>query len=132
MVVAQRRLGTLSASPCGRTELVAEASRPRTVAVDETHVYWGTFEVGDGDVFRRNVGLDAPEEILASMLGGISALVVADGQLYWTAHGELPGGNFVVDPTDEPMGGVFFRPAFASDSEAYFYYDEAQILMLAR
>lgn len=93
----------------GRAELVATATRPRTVVVDETHVYWGTFEADDGGVYRRVVGLDGPAEQLANMLGGISALVLGDGQLYWTAHAELAGG-FITDPTDLPIGGVFSAP----------------------
>ncbi len=91
----------------GRPEVVAMAIRPRTVAVDETHVYWGTFDSVDGDVYRRVLGLDEPEELLASMFGGISALVLGDDQIYWTAHAEVGSVGFIANPKEEPIGGVF-------------------------
>lgn len=96
----------------GRAEVVAMAMQPRAVAVDETHVYWGAFGSEDefeddgGGVYRRVLGLDGPQGQLASMFGGISALVLGDGQLYWTAHAESVG-SFIEDPNEQPIGGVF-------------------------
>lgn len=92
----------------GVAEVVATVSRPRPVAVDATHVYWGTFESDNGDVSRRTLDLDEPEELLGSLSGGIPELVVGDGQLYWTAHASA-GITFITDPND-PIGGVFSAP----------------------
>ncbi len=91
----------------GDAEIIESSARPRTVAVDDTHVYWGTFEVGDGSVYRRDLGLSSLPELLADMFGGISELTLGDGRVYWTAHAELAGGAFIVDPTETPVGGIF-------------------------
>lgn len=85
---------------------IAPANRPRPVAVGETHVYWGTFD-GDGAVYRRDLENAKGAERLAGLLGGVADLALdVDGAAYWTAHAEA-GGAFIVDPTDEPVGGVF-------------------------
>lgn len=87
-------------------EVIANANRPRPVAVDDTSVYWATFD-GDGLVFRRDLALSGPDEQIANLLGGVPDLIVgSDAGVYYTAHAEA-GGAFIVDPTEEPVGGVF-------------------------
>lgn len=54
--------------------------------------------------------------------------VLGDDQVYWTAHSEVGGVGFIVDPLEDPIGGVFsaaldgstdpFDPTMLADGQA--------------
>ena len=78
----------------------------RTITVDETYVYWGTFGTGVDDVSRLRIDLTSKPELISTFNGGVADIAIDGTGLYLTAHVTATGGGAM----DPPQGTVYHLP----------------------